>query len=211
MTGIILAGGENKRMGVDKAFLTVAGIPMIEHVLRTLGSVVHQIIIVTNSPERYQAYDARVVTDRLDRRGPLTGIYSGLSSSGVWASRRLPYSSVAMAGTLCGSGVVWAIRKVAPTVKAPMAQQARMMPVTFHFRRSWKRNLGSSRRTRNFGDTSHATTNASASAIATPTTASIALKLAPVIECIDVSPVIRPLAVAVHVQGLAFDAVGVGH
>ncbi len=82
MTGIILAGGENKRMGVDKAFLTVAGIPMIEHVLRTLGSVVHQIIIVTNSPERYQAYDARVVTDRLDRRGPLTGIYSGLSSSG---------------------------------------------------------------------------------------------------------------------------------
>ena len=81
MTGIVLAGGENKRMGVDKAFLTVAGIPMIEHVLRALGSVVNQIIIVTNSPERYRAYPARVVTDRLDQRGPLTGIYSGISSS----------------------------------------------------------------------------------------------------------------------------------
>jgi molybdenum cofactor guanylyltransferase len=81
MTGIILAGGENKRMGVDKAFLTVAGIPMIEHVLRALGSVVHQVIIVTNSPERYQAYDARVVTDKLDRRGSLMGIYSGIYSS----------------------------------------------------------------------------------------------------------------------------------
>jgi molybdopterin-guanine dinucleotide biosynthesis protein A len=82
MTGIILAGGENKRMGVDKAFLTVAGIPMIELVLRALGSVVNQIIIVTNSPERYRAYDVRVVTDRLDQRGPLTGMYSGIFSSG---------------------------------------------------------------------------------------------------------------------------------
>ncbi len=81
MTGIVLAGGENKRMGVDKAFLEVAGSPIIEHVLRALGSIVHRIIIVTNSPERYLAYEARVVADRLDQRGPLTGIYSGLSIS----------------------------------------------------------------------------------------------------------------------------------
>lgn len=81
MTGIVLAGGENRRMGVDKAFLPVAGIPIIEHVLRALGPVVHRIIVVTNTPERYRAYDVRVVTDRLDQRGPLTGIYSGLSSS----------------------------------------------------------------------------------------------------------------------------------
>ncbi len=82
MTGIVLAGGENKRMGVDKAFLEVAGSPIIENVLRALGSIVHRIIIVTNSPERYLAYKARVVADRLDQRGPLTGIYSGLSVSG---------------------------------------------------------------------------------------------------------------------------------
>jgi molybdenum cofactor guanylyltransferase len=81
MTGIILAGGQNKRMGVDKAFLTVAGIPMIEHVVRVLRAVTHQLIIVTNSPERYRAYDVKVVTDMLDQRGPLTGMYSGLVSS----------------------------------------------------------------------------------------------------------------------------------
>ena len=81
MTGIILSGGENRRMGVDKAFLTVAGMPMIEHVLRALRPVVRQIIIVTNSPARYRSYDVKVVTVMVDQRGPLTGIYSGIRGS----------------------------------------------------------------------------------------------------------------------------------
>jgi molybdopterin-guanine dinucleotide biosynthesis protein A len=81
MTGIILAGGESRRMGVDKAFMTVAGIPLIEHVLQALGPVVRKIIIVTNSPERYRAYKVRLVADRLEGRGPLMGVYSGLCSS----------------------------------------------------------------------------------------------------------------------------------
>jgi len=81
MTGIVLSGGENKRMGVDKAFLKVAGIPMIEHVLRSLKDVCRGIIIVTNSPRLYTAYGVSVVTDVFDKRGPLTGIYSGLLRS----------------------------------------------------------------------------------------------------------------------------------
>ena len=81
MTGIVLAGGENRRMGVDKAFLPVAGMPMIEHVLRALRKSVESIIIVTNSPGAYASYDAVVVTDACDKRGPLTGIYSGLLHS----------------------------------------------------------------------------------------------------------------------------------
>jgi molybdopterin-guanine dinucleotide biosynthesis protein A len=81
MTGIVLAGGENKRMGMDKAFLKLDGIPMIEHVLRSLKAVCRDIIIVTNSPRAYEAYEATVVTDAFDMRGPLTGIYSGLQKS----------------------------------------------------------------------------------------------------------------------------------
>jgi molybdopterin-guanine dinucleotide biosynthesis protein A len=81
MTGIVLAGGENKRMGMDKAFLRLDGIPMIEHVLRSLKSVCRDIIIVTNSPRSYDAYRVTVVTDAFDMRGPLTGIYSGLLKS----------------------------------------------------------------------------------------------------------------------------------
>jgi molybdopterin-guanine dinucleotide biosynthesis protein A len=78
MAGIVLAGGENQRMGTDKAFLKIDGIPIIEHILRALTSIFDKIIIVTNTPQLYTAYDAMVVTDAYDKRGPLTGIYSGL-------------------------------------------------------------------------------------------------------------------------------------
>jgi molybdopterin-guanine dinucleotide biosynthesis protein A len=81
MTGIVLSGGENRRMGRDKAFLKVAGIPLIEHVLRALKDVFQDIIVVTNTPHLYAAYGVRVVSDAFDKRGPLTGIYSGLLRS----------------------------------------------------------------------------------------------------------------------------------
>lgn len=81
MTGIILAGGENRRMGVDKAFLSFAGRPIIEHILDVFKDLFLRVIIVTNSPRAYAAYDAKLVPDALDVRGPLTGIYSGLLGS----------------------------------------------------------------------------------------------------------------------------------
>ena len=57
MTGIVLAGGENRRMGADKAFLKIAGLPMIEHVIRTIRSAVSHIIVVANKPEAFASYD----------------------------------------------------------------------------------------------------------------------------------------------------------
>lgn len=82
MTGIILAGGENRRMGTDKAFLELSGKPMIERVMDVLRTVCRRLIIVTNSPERYAAYEETVIMrDVLGLRGPLTGIYSGLTRS----------------------------------------------------------------------------------------------------------------------------------
>ncbi|HEX9020905.1 MAG TPA: molybdenum cofactor guanylyltransferase [Nitrospirota bacterium] len=81
MAGIVLSGGENRRMGADKAFLRLSGVPLIEHVLRALRSVSDRIIIVTNSPAAYGSYGVVVVPDAFDKRGPLTGIYSGLRES----------------------------------------------------------------------------------------------------------------------------------
>jgi molybdopterin-guanine dinucleotide biosynthesis protein A len=81
MAGIILSGGENRRMGVDKAFLKVGGVPMVEHVLSVLKGIFDKIIIVTNAPHLYSMYEVKVVTDVYDKRCPLTGIYSGLLNS----------------------------------------------------------------------------------------------------------------------------------
>lgn len=81
MTGIVLSGGENRRMGKDKAFLKIAGIPLIEHILLALKGIVSETIIVTNAPDSYAPYNVRIVTDASDKRGPLTGIYSGLLHS----------------------------------------------------------------------------------------------------------------------------------
>lgn len=78
MTGIILAGGENRRMGADKAFLEIAGKPLIEYILRVFLERFEQTIIVTRTPDRYQGLYAVVVADALETGGPLTGIYTGL-------------------------------------------------------------------------------------------------------------------------------------
>lgn len=78
MTGIILAGGASRRMGTDKAFLMIAGVPMIERILRSLRASCQDIIIVTNDPYRFRKYDVRVVGDAGEQRGSLVGIYSGL-------------------------------------------------------------------------------------------------------------------------------------
>ena len=66
---------------MNKAFLKVAGVPMIEHIVRALRAVADQVIIVTNTPAAYAACDAVVVSDALVKRGPLTGIYTGLLKS----------------------------------------------------------------------------------------------------------------------------------
>ena len=81
MNGIILAGGENRRMGTDKAFLEFDGRPMIEHILAVFAGLFRKTIIVTNTPDRYRHYGVEVACDVLDIRGPLTGIYSGLLRS----------------------------------------------------------------------------------------------------------------------------------
>jgi molybdopterin-guanine dinucleotide biosynthesis protein A len=81
MTGIILAGGESRRMGRDKSFLEKDGRPLIAHIIDLYAGLFEQTIIVTNTPERYRSYGVELVKDVLDIRGPLTGIYSGLLRS----------------------------------------------------------------------------------------------------------------------------------
>ncbi len=83
MAAIILAGGKSRRMGQSgKAFLKIAKVPIIKRQLRLLKKNFRQIIIVTNSPDKYKGLrGARVIPDIVANQGPLSGIFSGLLSS----------------------------------------------------------------------------------------------------------------------------------
>ena len=82
-TGIILAGGKNLRLGRNKALEIIGGKTVIERVLARLSRIVNTIIIVTADGKNHlmPLPDARFVADVYPGKGPLGGIYSGVSTS----------------------------------------------------------------------------------------------------------------------------------
>jgi len=84
-TGVILAGGENSRMPVSKAFIKIDGEKIIEKNLRIMRSLFSEVFIVTNQPEDYVYLSAQLLGDVYDVRGPMTGIFTALlNSSNQW-------------------------------------------------------------------------------------------------------------------------------
>lgn len=79
MTGIILSGGRNSRMGgTNKAFLEIAGRRIIDTIVCLFKEMFSEVIIVTNSPLAYLDLNVTLVTDILPAKGALGGLYSGL-------------------------------------------------------------------------------------------------------------------------------------
>ena len=82
ITGIVLAGGQGRRMGgVDKGWVELAGVPMIAHVLRRLAPQVDEILINANQNlERYRALGHPVFADTVGGfAGPLAGLHAGMT------------------------------------------------------------------------------------------------------------------------------------
>jgi molybdopterin-guanine dinucleotide biosynthesis protein A len=103
MNAIILAGGLSRRMnGTRKAFLRLGDQTFLQRVLDVLRPFVDSFLIVTNEPERYAGFGARVVTDEREGRGPLMGIYSGLKASESEASFVTAVDTPLLAGALVG-------------------------------------------------------------------------------------------------------------
>ncbi|MBI5582348.1 MAG: molybdenum cofactor guanylyltransferase [Deltaproteobacteria bacterium] len=77
--GIILAGGRGTRLeGRNKALITVEGRTSLDRLADLLKSFFKPVIVVTNQPREYLLREEMIVTDLLDLRSSLTGIYSGL-------------------------------------------------------------------------------------------------------------------------------------
>lgn len=78
MTGVILSGGKNTRMGENKAFLKRGDERLIDRTVRLFHEIFREVIIVTTRPLDYLDQDATIVTDILPEKGALGGLYTGL-------------------------------------------------------------------------------------------------------------------------------------
>jgi len=79
--GLILAGGRSTRLGgMDKAWVTLAGRPLLAHAVTRLGPQVDNLAISSNAPaERFASFGLPVLPDRIPGyAGPLAGIHAGL-------------------------------------------------------------------------------------------------------------------------------------
>ena len=77
ITGIILVGGKSRRMGRDKAFLKLDGIPLFERVLEVFRDNFERILLIGDRQERFAGYHLPVVPD-IYPGSSLGGLYTGL-------------------------------------------------------------------------------------------------------------------------------------
>ncbi|MDX2288287.1 MAG: molybdenum cofactor guanylyltransferase MobA [Hyphomicrobiaceae bacterium] len=86
ITGVLLAGGQSRRMGGgDKGLLAVAGQPMMAHVAARLAPQVGTMVVNANgAPERFASLGLPVVADSISGQvGPLAGVLAGMQ----WSAR----------------------------------------------------------------------------------------------------------------------------
>jgi len=88
ITGIILAGGKSLRFGRNKALEKIAGMTLVERVITHLKPITGRIVLVTDGDNgRFsEIKSVEAITDIYPARGPLGGIYTGLSASNTVAN-----------------------------------------------------------------------------------------------------------------------------
>lgn len=77
LTGVILTGGASHRMGCNKAFLDLAGRPMIAVVAERLRAVADEIIIAAADAQLYAPFADHCVADVFPEVRTLGGFTRG--------------------------------------------------------------------------------------------------------------------------------------
>lgn len=85
ISALILAGGQSKRMGQDKALLSLHGRPLLHHICEVALACTSDVSIMTPWPERYQSFLSSSVRFLEEPRfneqsqGPLFALYQGFN------------------------------------------------------------------------------------------------------------------------------------
>lgn len=81
VTAIILAGGESRRMGQNKAFLPWGNTTLINQVIDALHPVADEIIIVSKQSSDFVNLSVKTVEDLIPDAHALGGLFTGLRAS----------------------------------------------------------------------------------------------------------------------------------
>lgn len=83
ISGAILAGGQSRRFGSDKAFMPspVDGRPLLLATIECLRGLVDDLAVIAPPDRGYERFGADVRTERSPGRGPLGGIEMALASA----------------------------------------------------------------------------------------------------------------------------------
>lgn len=99
MTGVILAGGKSRRMGRDKAFIPIDGLPLVERVIRLFTANFTSVIIIGGPAERFQDYHLPHYPDIYPGSamgGLYTGLYQATTPYIFVSACDIPYPSAAV-------------------------------------------------------------------------------------------------------------------
>ena len=132
ITGVLLAGGQSRRMFAasgqrgDKGLLDIAGSPMLAHVIERFAPQVGAMVINANGdPGRFAEFRLPVCADTVTgHAGPLAGVLAGMRWSAAHAPQSTHIATVStdapflppglvtqLAGALSGTGVKIALAR----------------------------------------------------------------------------------------------------
>ncbi len=78
LSAVILAGGQSRRMGQDKALLEIAGTTLLARTVKTVQQLTDDVLVVGRTELTADCPSVRTVTDALPGMGPLAGLCTGL-------------------------------------------------------------------------------------------------------------------------------------
>ncbi len=86
--GIVLCGGQSRRMGRDKAWLPIGSEAMLQRIVRIIGSEAAPLVVVAAAAARLPELppEVHIEFDRRPKRGPLEGLAAGLAA--IFATTR---------------------------------------------------------------------------------------------------------------------------
>lgn len=139
MTGLILAGGQSRRFGSDKALHQVGGIEMIIRVYEGLATVASPVLIsVANHTQRYDLPLTHVY-DQFPGHGPLAGLHAGL----LTAKTPWVFTTAVDLPFITPSAIQLITKNIADDVDAVVASDGqRLQPLFGCYRRSLVNQIG---------------------------------------------------------------------